>query len=924
MRKFFGPALLIIIALLILFGGTIVGLYTDWLWFDDLGYGVVFSTSLVTRLGIGIVFGLVFFAIIYGNLWYARRIAPPPSPTGIEQQLLERLGALARRGIGLLIFAGSVVVAALVGLEATTHYNEWLLFSNASRFGVVDPVFGHDIGYYVFKLPFLSYLYYWLFFALIASTIASVALHYADEAIETFGNRLQFAPRVKAHLAVLVAAMFFLKAWGYRLSMFDLLTKSGKQFDGAGYSAVHANVPALWIMTVIAAICGIIVLAGIWRRGVGNAVAAVVILLGASLLVGSVYPGLVQQFEVGPNELAKETPFIERAIKATQDAYGLTEVAARPFEADTTLTPDQIASNIPTIENIRLWDKVHLLDAYSQIQTIQQYYQFADVDIDRYWLADKPGAEKRYRQVWLAARELEQSALPQQSQTWVNKHLQYTHGYGFCMSPVNEVTTEGLPEFFVYDIPPKTTVDIPIDRMGVYFGERTDAYAFVKTSAKEFAYPSGKTTVTTEYEADSGVGIGGFLRRALFALRFQDFNILLNDNIEPRSRILFGREIKERARKLLPFLQFDADPYLVTVDGNLYWMQDAYTLTNSYPYSAHTRRGIEFNYIRNSVKTVTDAYTGKVTAYVVQKPLRDPIIETYMRIFPGILKPVERMPAQLREHIRYAEDFFRIQADVYSRYHMTDPTMFYNNSDLWAIPNKAELTDTQAETAMDPYYVIMKLPNGKSEEFILMTPYVRAGKANMVSWMCAKCDESDYGRLVLYQFPKDKNVFGPQQIASRARQDATISQQMTLWSQAGSKVGSGNLLVIPIESSLLYVMPVYLVSTSTGIPELKRVIVALGDKVSMGTTMQEALSSVVGESVAAAPNVSRRGVGATGSGSVSVAGARLDAEATRLVNQAVSQYDKSQDALRRGDWAAYGEYVRALKATLNQLQQKAR
>lgn len=929
----FWPVVIAIIALLVIFGGAIVGLYTDWLWFKDLGYRVIFSTIFLTRIKLGLLFGFLFFLVIYGNLWYARRIAPPPSPMSMEQQLLERLGRLARRGIGLALFIGSVILAAMVGLEAATHWEEWLKYFNAVSFDKTDPVFYKDISFYVFKLPLLNYLYHWLFFTLAAATIASAALHYADEAIEVFGNRLQFAPKVKSHLAILIAAMFFLKAWGYRLSMYDLLFTRSELFDGAGYTELHANLPALWILVFAAIIGGLLVLWNIRRRGIGYALAGLVLVVATSILVGSIYPAMVQSFSVKPNELEKQKPYIRRAIIATQEAYGLNTVAARRFDAQPSLTTEQINSNSATIENIRLWDQLHLQQAYNQIQTIQQYYHFADVDVDRYWLTDPSSGKRRYRQVWLSARELDTSRLPVGSQTWINKHLQYTHGYGFAMSPVNEVNREGLPTFFVKDIPPVASVDIPIRRMGVYFGELTQDYVFVDTSAPEFDYPTGGKQKQTEYKGDSGIRAGGVFRKLLLSLRFSDVNILLNENIKPDSKLLFRRNIEERLNTLFKFLQFDGDPYLVTANGDLYWMRDAYTTTDAYPYSRTTQPwDSDVNYIRNSVKVVVNAYTGKVDAYVIEQPLKDPLIRAYQRIFPGVFKPISQMPDELREHIRYPEDLFRIQTGVYTRYHYSkdNPEAFYRNDDLWQIPNRATLTgaaDGQDGELMEPYYVIMKLPNGAGEEFILMTPYVRAGgRKNMVAWMAAKCDAPGYGTLVLYEFPEERNVYGPQQIAARARQDTEISRQVSLWDQRGSTVGSGNLLVIPIENSLLYVMPVYLSSTDTQIPELKRVIVALGDAVAMEPTLEAALSRVVGAPVAPAPQMTApEKPKAAPQQMPAVSGApATPPDVVRLVDQANSQYDKAQEALRRGDFAEYGRQINALKKTLEELRSRAR
>lgn len=937
MRNYFWPIVIAIALLLLFFGSAIVSLYTNWLWFDDLGYSTVFLTKLFTQIKMGLVLGFLFFAVIYGNLWYARRIAPTPSPTGLEQQLMERVGQVARRLIGILIFIGSVVISAMVGLEAATNWEKWLLYTNATPFGANDPAFHRDVGFYVFSLPFLKYIYHWLFFALVASTIAAIALHFAGEALESIGGRLSFAPGVKTHLSVLVAAMFFLKAWGYRLSMFDLVNARGNLFDGAGYTELHANLPALWILLVLSIIGGIVVLIGIGRRGVGYAATAFGVLVGASVLIGAGYPAAIQSLSVKPNELEKQRPYIERAIKATQDAYALSTVAGREFAAEPSLSANQLAANEPTIENVRLWDEDHLKRAYNQIQTIQQYYHFQDVDVDRYWLAPKQGGEPRYRQVWLGARELSEERLPASAKTWINRHLQYTHGYGYVMSPVNEITKDGDPQFFVKDIPPVPTVDLPVNRMGIYFGEMTDDYVFVKTSAEEFDYPTGGQHKATTYKGSGGVGIGGFFRKLMFALQFSDMNILLNENLKADSRILYVRNIKNRTERLLPFLQFDNDPYLVTANGNLYWMRDAYTYSDAYPYSAHVRVDwpVDVNYIRNSVKVVVDAYSGEVTAYIMDKPLRDPIIHTYNRIFKGIFRPYSAMPKELQEHVRYAEDQFRLQTLVYTRYHYpaSDPDAFYRNNDNWEIPNKAYVTGAQstgAEELMEPYYVIMKLPNGSAEEMILMTPYVRSGeRKNMVAWMCARCDEPAYGTIVLYQFPEDKNVYGPQQIAGLASQDTTISQQLSLWNQQGSSVGSGNLLVIPIEDSLLYVMPIYLSSTGTQIPQVKRVIVAVGGNISMEPTLGEALERVVGAPIPTAPSMAAPSTtappagGAPGKPGVP-AGAAPSGDVKRLIDQAVSQYDKAQAAQRSGNWAEYGRQTAELRKTLEELRSKAR
>ncbi len=926
MAKRVGRTIIFVAVLLILFGKGLVGLYTDWLWFDSHSYSVVFTTILMSQIKLGLLSGLLFLAIIYGNLWLAKRLVPAPPKSLFEQRLLERLGKLARRGVGIVIFVGSVLVSIFVGFNSAAFWQDWLKFLNPTQFGILDPLYGRDIAFYVFTMPFLSKLYYWLFMALFLSAVATAALYYAEEGIgmTNGGTRLRVHPKARVHLSILIAAMFLLKAGGYLLDMAVLGLRQGSLFYGASYADVHATLPGLWVLLVATVLGAIVVLASCKRDSIKPVAWSFGGLVGLSILMLGVYPAAVQGLVVKPNEQAREREFISRAITATQKAYGLTDVAAREFPADTTLSTDQIGSNLATIQNIRLWDPQHIQEAYSQIQTIQQYYQFPDADVDRYWLTDPTTGDKSYRQVWLGARELDQDALPMDSQTWVNRHFQYTHGYGYVMSPVNEVSSEGMPKFFVNDIPPKSNTSLEIKNPQIYYGEMTSSHVFVKTSTPEFDYPTGSTTETTIYTGNSGVWVGNLWRRLLYAVQLSDINILLNKNYTSETRILYTRRITEMAKKLLPVLSFDRDPYLVTVDGSLYYILDAYTTSDMYPYSYKLGQegGSGLNYIRNSAKLVINAYTGEMNAYINDRPSPDPIIQTYQKMFPGVFKPMTEMPKELLDHVRYPEDLFRIQADVYATYHMTDPTVFYHKSDLWQVPDKARLGQLREGGEMEPYYVTMKLPNGDSEEFILMIPFNRANKTNMVSWMCAKCDQGDYGRLVLFNFPQRKNIAGPGQIAARANQDTLISQQISLWDQSGSQVSTGNLLVIPIDTSLLYVMPVYLESVSTKIPELKRVIVVLGDRVSMQPTLAEALAEVVGVSV--------KTVAPAGGASVSTATAGGQPAGPgkpvvrQLIDQAASSYDRAQEAIRRGDWAEYGSRMKELKSTLESLRSAAK
>jgi len=904
--------------LLIITFVAIIPLYTDWLWFDSLGYSTVFSTLLWSKIALGLGAGFVFFLVIYANLWLSRKLVPPPTNSYTQQMFFAKLGLLAKRGIGMLTLVVSVGLAVLVGLEAASYYKEWLYWVNSVPFGQVDPVLNIDISFYVFKLPFAEFLYERIFFMLVACTAATGLLYFADDALHFRGSTFFIDKKAKVHLAVLCALLFFVKAYGYRLAMFGLLNEKGPQFDGPGYTMIHANLPALLILMGLAIIGGFVCFAGVLNSKTKLIIGAVAAQVVASLVVGSIYPSLLQTLVVKPNQQQKETPYIIQHIKATQAAYGLDNVATRKYPADTSLNADQIATNASTIENTRLWDSEHISGVYTQMQTIQQYYHFNNVDVDRYMLGPV-GGQKRYRQVWLAARELSQDTLPEESQTWVNKHLSYTHGYGLVMSPINEVSSEGLPNYFISDIPPKTPTDLKMDKMGIYFGEMTEEYVFVDTSQDEFDYPTGDSTKTTRQESTSGISVGSFLRRLMFAIKFQDINILLNSNLTSNSRLLYRRNVTERLNALFPFLTLDSDPYLVLADGRLHWIIDAYTTSDSYPYSHKVMLGYdELNYIRSSVKITVDAYTGEVTAYKIEQPLADPIIRSYEKMFPGIFKDISEMPKSLKEHIRYPEWMFRTQNFIYETYHMSDPAVFYKRSDQWTIPATAHLEGSEGQDTMEPYYTIMRLPNADKEEFILMTVFKRTAKTNMVAWMCAKCDADDYGKLVLYEFPDEKNVPGPQQIIARTNQDTYISQQLSLWGQGTSTVNSGNLLVMPIDTSLLYVMPLYLESSSTKIPELKMVIVALGDRLVMEPTLQQALASVVGQSVKlTAPTAQAQG--ATAQPAASAGGT---SGLTELAKKAMTAYQKSQEALRTGNWSEYGKQQGELGKALNELRAK--
>ena len=895
-----------IVVLVLIFGGALARFYTDWLWFGEVGYRMVFWKAFTSKIELGLAAGVLFFLIVYPNLWLARRIAPPIASRYRESELRIRIGRIARRGLGFLIFIATVGASILVGLEARAHWLSYQMFTHPTQFPNVDPIFHKNIGFYVFQLGFLQYVYGWLFFAVVVAAIATAVVHYTNRAIEVLANIPTFAPHVKAHLSLLLAAALFVKAWGYRLATYDLLYTQSSFMYGAGYTDVHARLLALKVLFIAAVIAGILALVNIYRRGIALPAAALLILIGTSLVMGAIYPGFVEQVYVKPNQVALETPYMRHNIKFTRDAFNLGTIEEKDFPGLGNLTAEDIKNNRATINSIRLWDYRPIQSTYSQLQALWQYYDIPSVDVDRYRINNE------IRQVTLAARELSPT-VTRRAGTWVNQHFQYTHGYGAVMSPVNRATSEGLPEFFVWDIPPVSTVGIDITRPQIYFGSEQSDYVVVNSQTEEFDYPSEPEPAYTRYLGKGGVSVGSYLRRLAFAWRFGDANLMLKNPITSKSRLMLRRQISERIDAIFPYVYYDHDPYLVISEGRLFWMWDAYTFSRRYPYSQPYPivEGFNLNYIRNALKIVIDAYDGTVDYYIADQT--DPMIRTYGKIFPGVFKPLSAMPAGLREHIRYPEDMFTLQTDVLRTYHMDDPQVFYIRGDLWEIPNEIVGTDNQ-ELPIESYYVVMKLPEETNESFLLMRPFTPHNKPNMVAWMAAKCGPEDYGDIILYEFPKNKLVYGPAQIESRINQDPAISPQLTLWNQAGSRVNRGNLLVIPIEQSFIYVKPLYLQSETSKIPELKRVIVAYGNELAMEPTLDAALARVFGGAAAPAPSVQP-------TPSALTPGQAPTSEVQRLANQAAAELQRAEELQRQGDWAGYGEQMKKLQQTLKQLQQ---
>jgi hypothetical protein len=881
----------------------------DWLWFSSIGYLQVFLTSIGAK-------AIVFFAVLAATTvvlwlngvlaarfamqqplqipatpWNVVGVTPPPDPFVILRDRLTRPRSIA---------LGAVLLAVLVAAGEAGNWGIFLQFLYHVPYGAEDPLYNKDIGFYLFSLPAYIAIKNWMLLAIVLSALFAGAIYWARGDIEYDVHNRSISPTVIAHGSALVGLLFAVKAWSYGLDRYLLLYGDNGVVVGASYTDVHLGLPALWLMIGLSIIAAFIAWANL-RARTYRLLAAGFILVGVgSVVLSSLVPSLFRHFVVKPTELQLEKPFIERNIALTRHAYNLDQIAAKPFAAEQRLTFKTLEANKATIDNIRLWDWLPLSDTYAQLQEIRTYYKFHDLDVDRYWL------DGSYQSVMLSARELRSSLLPANAQTWVNRHVLFTHGNGGVMSPVTRKSTEGLPFFYLRDIPPVADGGPKIDEPRIYFGEESDDYVIVKASIPEFDYPKGKDNVYATYDGSGGVPIGAMGWRTLFAYYFNDANLVLSSYITADSRIMIRRNITERVRTIAPFLRLDHDPYLVISNGRMFWMQDAYTTSSHFP-SAQPVPELDLNYIRNSVKITVDAYNGTVDFYLIDP--RDPIAATYQRIFPSLFKPFTAMPADLQKHIRYPEDMFLIQARLYQTYHMEEADVFYNREDFWQFPRQPGGDGT---SVMTPYYIIMRLPGEPQAEFFLMLPMVPSRRDNMIAWLAARCDAPDYGKLIVYEFPKDKLVYGPFQIEARINQNTEISQQLTLWNQMGSRVIRGaNLLVIPIENSILYVSPLYLRAEHGHLPELKRVIAAYGEHVVMKETLTDALAALFAEP-GAVPAVS------SATEEMPPAG-----PAASQAQQALDRYNRAVDRLKAGDWKGFGTQFDGLRDILEKMNRPA-
>jgi len=933
-----------LVAVLLLWSG--LSIYPDWLWFKNLGFSPVFWTMLLSKFGFGLLVWLLLILIICLNLYAAKRLNPG---NGREKAFkaadgyVSQLG-LSDRALNSLLIAFLLLLSFIIASKGSFQWDMLLRYLYQQPFGSTDPIFDKDIGFYLFSLPFYVFVRSGLLVLFILAGLVTMGWYLKNGALQVEGDfsqaegvptalpKITIAPKAKKHLIFLGGIIVLFLAWGYHLKIYGLLYSTQGPAFGASYTDVHIKVMAYWVLIIVSLGFALVLFYNAFKFRTKLIWISGGIWIGAVLVFATLLPMLVQKIVVKPNELAKESPYIAYNIDYTRKAYNLNKIKEVDFEVNDKLSAEDIKRHDVTIQNIRIWDERPLLQTYRQIQTIRLYYDFNNVDVDRYLI------NNQYRQVMLAARELMVNQLPPQANTWVNRHLIYTHGYGLALSPVNEVTSEGLPSLFVKDVPPSFKPDLEIERPEIYYGEKTEEYVLVKTKTKEFDYPKGDKNVYTIYQGTGGVPIKSFFRRLLFGIEFLDPQILFTTYLSPESRIMYNRRISVRAGLIAPFLDYDGDPYLVVSGGKIYWIQDAYTTSDMYPYSRRSygrfkNKGL--NYIRNSVKVTVDAYNGDVAFYIIDE--KDPIVKTYSSIFPDLFRPFSEMPADLKKHIRYPRDLFEIQVDTYTKYHMRDVQVFYNQEDLWQIPDEL-YGDSRQE--MEPYYIIMKLPEDEKEEFLLMTPFTPSKKDNMIGWLAARSDLPNYGNLLVYKLPKEKLVYGPMQIEARVDQQTEISRELSLWGQRGSGVIRGNLLAIPISDTFIYVEPVYLearqerselpstgpaqprgfakprrgsgpVSSQTdksraaSLPELKRVIVAFGNRLVMEENLGKALSSVLGGQIfpkqLASPTIPQT------------------QDISDLGVSALEHYNKAKDYLRQGNWAEYGRELENLEKMLKEM-----
>ena len=909
--RLFVMGVVVIVFLVMNSFGSAIKFATDYLWFTEVGYTETFLTKIKAQVIIGIPIFVILAILLY---IFIKRLKKKYDE---ESEIIN-----INKKFNLYIKLISVGVSFLITVNiVSTMWFEILQYLNGGDFLKTDPVFNNDISFYIFKLPLINTVVNSII-SLLFLLVVVIVLFYGYLAVkdsfknvsEQFENMQQFprqqidlsgvlnkkfAEKIIGQISFLGILIFVFLSLRYTLRSYDLLySKLGRVF-GAGYTDINITLNLYRILAIGCLVAAITFFIGARKRNVKTALIVPALLIIISI-IGTGVAGAVENFIVEPDQLSKETKYMEYSIKSTQHAYSLEDVNVTQFPANNDLTIEEIKNNQEVIDNVRINDQEPLIQVYNQLQGIRPYYVFNDVDVDRYVI------DGVYKQVFLSARELDQTRLNEQAKTWVNQYLKYTHGYGITLSPVNKVTPQGQPEMLVKNIPPTTNTDFVINRPEIYFGEKTNEYVIVNTDEKEFDYPSGADNAETLYEGEAGINLS-FMNKLLFSIRKSSYRLLISNNIDSNSKILLNRNIMQRVLEIAPFMYFDPDAYIVVNqdDGKLYWIVEGFTVSDRYPYSQPTGlfiEGMNVNYIRNSVKVVIDAYDGSINFYVADE--NDPIIQTYGRIFKDLLKPIDDMPGGIRSNIRYSQAYFDVQSEMYRLYHIENPTVFFGREDYWDLANEKYMNN--GEEPAGSSYLMFKLPGEENVEFLLTTQYTPQNKDNMIALLAARNDGDNYGELILYEFPKTKTIPGPNMIETKIDQDTTISSQLTLWSQMGSTVLRGNTLVVPIEDSLLYVEPIYLKSdTESNFPEMKMVVVSFGDTILMEPTLDRAIERLFGITTDKPPQKPDTQYD--------------DSSINDLINQANEVFSNANEASKNGNWAEYGRKLEQLEKILNQL-----
>lgn len=936
----------------------LAGFWTEYLWFDSLSLSSVWTSVLWAKIGLGLLFTATFFVLLWMNLYIADRLAPKVRPPGPEDELSRRWQQFTSSRTVLIRSSISLLFALLVGAGVSSQWQSWLFFTNRVDFGIVDQQFGIDVGFYVFQLPFLTFVVSWAFAAIIVIFVVTTIQHYLNGGIRLQGQAgSRVTPQVKAHLSLLLGLLALVKGAGYYLDRYELTLSERGFVTGATYTDVKAQLPALQLLMIVSVFCFGLLIFNIWRRGFTYPIIAVGLWALVASLAGTIYPALVQRFQVEPSESTKEAPYIERNIEMTRIAMGLDKVMPRNFDYVPTLTASEIEENLATVRNVRLLDPAVMRDTFQQTQGIKSFYDFRDIDVDRYEI------DGRTTQVVLAARELKQTDLPNNS--WESEHIAFTHGYGIAAAPANAIDANGRPDYALADIPVTANPgaeSLDVDMPGLYIGEGLDGYAIVGAARDEVDFQDNDDkTEVTRYNGADGVDIDSLPRKLAFALKFAEPNLVVSGELGSESRILYKRDVVDRAKTLAPFLKFDRDPYPAIIDGKVMWILDAYTSTEMFPYAQRVnpravRSGdlrTEANYVRNSVKVVIDAYDGTPNFYIIDE--EDPIAQSYRKQFPNLFTD-EPPPNELVEHFRYPEDLFRMQTDMWGRYRITEASEFYDAAGAWSVAQDPgnSIGQTAVESVIDasgniissaevriaPQYLLMRLPGDDDESFVIFRPFVPFSdddsRKNLEGFMVVHNDPERYGEIEVYEIRASTPVDGPALFNSNIQTEEEISERVTLLNQNGSTVVPGNLLLIPVENSLLYVRPLYIEATgTTAVPELQLVIVGVGPEVVIADSFEAALASAVPglnidlQSGAALPGLDDTGSGEEDSSDTTEPDEDSDSDigsdsdessVEELLALSREAFDRADAALRAGDLAGYQRWVEAAAGYISKAQ----